>query len=56
MTTTTSSAPKFTVRSSSSGLRALFIAALCAFIVTTFLVDLNQGAAPSANTQVEQRT
>jgi len=55
MTTTTRSAPTFTVRAGSSNLRALFLAALCAFIVTSFLVDLNQGA-PAGAAQVEQRT
>ena len=57
MTTTTSSAPTFTVRSGSSNFRALFIAALCAFIVTTFLVDVQRGVStPDAPAQVELRT
>ena len=56
MTTTTRSAPTFTVRAGSSNLRALFIAALCAFLVTSFLVDLNQGAPAAGGAQVEQRT
>jgi hypothetical protein len=56
MTTTTQTTPHFTVRSGSSA-RALFIAALCAFIVTSFLIDLQRGASsPDASTQVEQRT
>jgi len=56
MPTTTRSAPTFTVRAGSSNLRALFIAALCAFIVTSFLVDLNQGAPATGAAQLEQRT
>jgi hypothetical protein len=37
--------------------RALFIAALCAFIVTTFLVDVQRGVStPNAPAQVELRT
>jgi len=55
MTTSNRTAPTFTVRAGTSNLRALFIAALCAFIVTSFLVDLNQGAAAGA-ALVEQRT
>jgi hypothetical protein len=43
MTTTTRSTPHFTVRSASSTARAIFIAALCAFIVTAFLVDVQRG-------------
>jgi hypothetical protein len=54
-TTSTRSAPTFTVRAGSSNLRALFIAALCAFIVTSFLLDVNHGA-PAAANQVELRT
>jgi hypothetical protein len=56
MTTTSRTAPTFTVRAGTSSLRALFIAALCAFIVTSFLVDLNQGAPAGGAAQVEQRT
>jgi len=57
MTTSTRSAPHFTVRSNHSGARAFLIAALCAFIVTAFLVDVQRGASPSgATAQVEQRT
>ena len=57
MTTTTSTAPHFTVRSGTSSVRALFIAALCAFIVTTFLVDVQRGVStPNAPAQVELRT
>jgi len=55
MTTTTQTTPHFTVRSGSSA-RALFIAALCAFIVTSFLVDLDRGAPAAGAAQVEQRT
>ena len=55
MTTSTRSTPHFTVRSGSSS--ALLIAALCAFIVTAFLVDVQRGASPSgASAQVELRT
>jgi hypothetical protein len=55
---TTSTAPRFTVRSSStSPVRALLVAALCAFIVTSFLVDVQRGASTSgAPQQVELRT
>jgi hypothetical protein len=56
MTTTTRSAPTFTVRAGTSNLRALLIAALCAFLVTSFLVDLNQGGPSAGAAQVEQRT
>jgi hypothetical protein len=57
MTTSTRSAPHFTVRSNHSGSRALFIAALCAFIVTAFLVDVQRGVSPSgAPARVELRT
>jgi hypothetical protein len=49
MTTSTRTTPTFTVRSGTSSARALFIAALCAFIVTSFLVDVQRGASsPSA--------
>jgi hypothetical protein len=50
------SAPTFTVRTGSSNLRALFIAALCAFIVTSFLLDLNRGVPAGAANPVELRT
>jgi hypothetical protein len=54
---TTSTAPHFTVRSGTSSARALFIAALCAFIVTAFLVDVQRGSSPSGTpAQVELRT
>jgi hypothetical protein len=52
----TRSAPSFTVRSGGSSLRALFIAALCAFIVTSFLLDLNGSAPAGAANPVELRT
>jgi len=55
MPTTTRSAPTFTVRAGTSNLRAVLIAALCAFIVTSFLVDVNQGAPAAGAAQVEQR-
>ena len=54
---TTSTAPHFTVRSGSSSVRALFIAAFCAFIVTAFIVDVNSGASsPTAPVAAELRT
>jgi hypothetical protein len=57
MTTSTSSAPHFTVRSGSSSVRAFFIAAFCAFIVTAFLVDVQRGASSSGtDAQAELRT
>jgi hypothetical protein len=57
MATSTRSAPHFTVRTGSSNVRAFLIAALCAFIVTAFLVDVQRGSSPSgAAAQVEQRT
>jgi len=56
MTTTARTTPTFTVRAGSSNLRALLIAALCAFIVTTFLIDVNQAAPAAGAAQVEQRT
>jgi hypothetical protein len=55
-TAPTSSTPTFTVRGATSNLRALFIAALCAFIVTSFLLDVNRGAPAGAANPVEQRT
>jgi hypothetical protein len=56
MTTSTRTAPTFTVRSGLSGARALFITALCAFIVTAFLVDVQRGVSrPDASSSVEQR-
>jgi hypothetical protein len=33
----------FTVHSATSTVRAIFIAALCAFIVTAFLIDVQRG-------------
>jgi hypothetical protein len=57
MTTSTRTAPTFTVRSGLSTARAVFIAALCAFIVTAFLVDVQRGASrPGADTPAELRT
>jgi hypothetical protein len=57
MTTSTRSAPHFTVRSGLFTARGLLIAALCVFIVTAFLVDVQRGVSPSGTTaQVELRT
>jgi hypothetical protein len=57
MTTANRTAPTFTVRTGLSNARALFIASLCAFIVTAFLVDVQRGAlAPGQATSVEQRS
>ncbi len=57
MTTSTSSNPHFTVRSGLSTARAVFLAALCAFIVTAFIVDVNRGASsPAAPAAAELRT
>lgn len=57
MTTSTRSAPHFTVRSGSSSARAFFIAAFCAFIVTAFLVDVQRGTSQSSPpTQAELRS
>ena len=53
---TTSTAPHFTVRSGLSTARAVFLAALCAFIVTAFILDVQQGASPSGAAQAELRT
>jgi hypothetical protein len=55
---TTSTAPRFTVRSSStSPVRALLVAAFCAFIVTSFLLDVQRGAStPAPAEQAELRT
>ncbi len=52
----TRNAPTFTVRSGGSNLHALLIAALCAFLVTSFLLDVNSGAPAGAANPVEQRT
>ena len=55
--TSTSTTPHFTVRSGFSSARALFIAALCAFIVTSFLVDVQRGASrPEAASPAELRS
>jgi hypothetical protein len=43
MTTTARRTPHFTVRSATSTARAVFLAALCAFIVTSFLIDVQRG-------------
>jgi hypothetical protein len=56
MTTSTRTTPTFTVRAGTSNLRALLIAALCAFIVTSFLIDVNRGVPAAGTTQAEQRT
>lgn len=57
MTTDTSSAPTFTVRSGLSTYGGLLIAAICVFIAAAFLIDVQRGASSSgAATQVEQRT
>jgi hypothetical protein len=55
MMTATHTAPTFTVRTGTSNVRGLFIAALCAFIVTAFLVDVQRGASSSQAASVEQR-
>jgi hypothetical protein len=55
--TTTHDAPHFTVRSGFSTARGVFIAALCAFIVTAFLIDVQHGThRHGAAETVEQRT
>jgi hypothetical protein len=57
MTTTTRNAPHFHVRSGASSARALFIAALCAFIVTAFLIDVQRGVhGPGAPEAAELRS
>jgi len=56
MTTTTRTTPHFTVRSATSTGRAIFIAALCAFIVTSFLIDVQRGASRPDAPVAEQRT
>jgi hypothetical protein len=57
MTATTRNAPHFSVHSAASTGRAIFIAALCAFIVTAFLVDLQRGASgPATSDSSELRT
>jgi hypothetical protein len=54
---TTSTAPRFTVRSGTSSARFFFIVAFCAFIVTAFIIDVQRGASnPDASAQVELRT
>jgi len=55
--TTTHDAPHFTVRSGFSTARGVFVAALCAFIVTAFIIDVQHGAHRHvAVDSVEQRT
>jgi hypothetical protein len=57
MTASTRATPTFTVHSASSTARAVFIAALCAFILTAFLVDVQHGAtAREAASASEPRT
>jgi hypothetical protein len=57
MTTATSSAPTFTVRSGLSTYGGLLIAALCVFIAAAFLIDVQRGASGyGAANQVEERT
>ena len=57
MTTFTRTTPSFTVRSGLSNARAIFLAALCALILTAFLVDVQRGVSrPDGATAVEQRT
>ena len=54
---TTSTAPRFAVRSGLSTARAVFIAALCAFIVTAFVIDVQHGVPRhGVSASVEQRT
>jgi hypothetical protein len=56
MTTAARRAPHFTVRSATSTARAIFLAALCAFIVTAFLVDVQRGVTRPDAPVAEQRT
>jgi hypothetical protein len=57
MTTSTRTDPQFTVRSSFHAYRALLVAALCVFIASAFLLDVQRGASQNgANAPVEQRT
>jgi hypothetical protein len=57
MTTTTRSTPSFTVHSATATARAVFLAALCAFIVTAFLIDVQRGASGgSGQESAELRT
>jgi hypothetical protein len=57
MTSSTHTAPHFHVHSATSTARAIFIAALCAFIVTAFLVDVQRGVSrPDAASAAEQRS
>jgi hypothetical protein len=56
MTTTARRAPHFVVRSATSTARAIFLAALCAFIVTSFLIDVQRGVTRPDAPAAEQRT
>jgi len=58
MTTSTRTTPHFAVRSSSatSTARTIFVAALCAFIVTSFLIDVQRGGSRPDAPVAEQRT
>jgi hypothetical protein len=56
MTTATRSTPHFTVRSATSTARAIFLAALCAFIVTSFLIDVQRGVTRPDAPVAEQRS
>jgi hypothetical protein len=58
MTTTTRSTPTFSVRSASatSTARTIFVAALCAFIASSFLIDVQRGASRPDAPVTEQRS
>jgi hypothetical protein len=56
MTSSTHTAPHFPVRSATSTARAIFIAALCAFIVTSFLIDVQRGVSRPDAPVAEQRS
>ncbi|HEY6100063.1 MAG TPA: hypothetical protein VIW03_11570 [Anaeromyxobacter sp.] len=55
MTTTTSAAPQFSVRSRHSALRALVIAALCSALAGTFIAEVWNAPAPAASQHASVR-
>jgi hypothetical protein len=57
MTTAIRRTPRFHLHSATSTARAIFLAALCAFIVTAFLVDVQRDVSrPGRADAVELRT
>ncbi len=56
MTAPSRPAPMFTIRSATSAAHAIFLAALCAFLLTAFLVDVQRGASRPDTPVAAQRS